>query len=224
MERNIESKSEEPVVLSDDWLAKWRAGDADEHCGPAEYSDEFLCGVSDAEVRDLIKTKGFVRGTMVPVSQYVEMPARHRFDIPVVEDVEIPVSEDEDIPTFEDEEAFTEYAQTCGKMHTHMQMSFDIFCDRHKKYGPENISKGGLAFLEARRNDKLARIRHSGDDFTDESRDDAYYDMSNYWLIELMVVKGEWPMMVTDERAGFLRFQIAYLQGQLDALEGKLAV
>lgn len=136
----------------------------------------------------------------------------------------LPASHEPDaLPTFEDDEQFTEFARTCGKMHTHIQNAFRIFCDRHRKYGPENIAGGGLAFLEARRNDKLARIRHSGKDFSDESRDDAYYDLANYWLIELMFVKGEWPMPVTNERASFLRFQIEQLQAQLEMLEGKLA-
>lgn len=86
-----------------------------------------------------------------------------------------------------------EYERTCAEFNRRIDMCKAIFADRHRKYGPENIANGGLTFLEARRNDKMARIKHSSADFGDESLEDAWVDYVNYWVIEWMYRDGAWP-------------------------------
>jgi hypothetical protein len=84
--------------------------------------------------------------------------------------------------------------------------------DRHKKYGPQNIGRapgGPMNGLRVRMHDKLARINHAIDtysdlarapewggdeaDFVDEKFRDALLDLANYALIGVLVVDGKWP-------------------------------
>lgn len=90
----------------------------------------------------------------------------------------------------------------------------DIMLDRHRKYGPNNITAGGIHGLITRIRDKLARIEQDhkncpfmGEcqthDLPDEARDDAWLDLANYsGPIALMVLAGIWasPMEVAPVR------------------------
>jgi hypothetical protein len=126
----------------------------------------------------------------------------------------------DDLPSFDDCELFSINTRLKATYSQYSQKASRIFHDRQDKYGPANISNGGLTFLEARRNDKLARIRNTDKDFADETLEDAYLDMVNYWFIELMVVKGDWPKPHANDRAEFLKAQIEMLQAELDELQG----
>jgi hypothetical protein len=65
--------------------------------------------------------------------------------------------------------------------------------DRHKKYGPGNISKRGIPGVLVRLDDKLARIDNGDMDYADESYRDAWMDVVGYGLIALMAIDGNWP-------------------------------
>ena len=69
----------------------------------------------------------------------------------------------------------------------------DLMADRHRKYGPGNISKRGIPGVLVRLDDKLARLDNSDADFTDESYRDAWMDVVGYGLIALMWLDGDWP-------------------------------
>lgn len=69
----------------------------------------------------------------------------------------------------------------------------NIMQERHSKYGPGNISRHGVPGILVRIDDKLARLSHSGEDFSDESYRDAWLDVVNYGLIALMFLDGTWP-------------------------------
>jgi hypothetical protein len=86
----------------------------------------------------------------------------------------------------------------------HQNNAFQVFQDRLRKYSPNNIANGGLVILEARCNDKYIRIKNGGADFADESLADVYYDMANDWLIEPMVVRGEWPKPTNANRISLI--------------------
>lgn len=76
-----------------------------------------------------------------------------------------------------------------------------LLLERHRKYGPKNISAspgGALNGIRVRLHDKLARINNYVDnggqaDFADDSLRDAWIDMANYSLIALLVLDGKWP-------------------------------
>lgn len=68
-----------------------------------------------------------------------------------------------------------------------------VMVSRHKKYGPGNIAEFGEQGLLVRLSDKLARLRNSSDDFSDESVDDAVLDVVGYGLIWMMWRAGAWP-------------------------------
>jgi hypothetical protein len=68
---------------------------------------------------------------------------------------------------------------------------------KHKDYGPGNISKFGLKGCLVRGSDKLERILNlttqpgdTGPEF--ESLEDNLRDWSNYGVIGLLCLKGEW--------------------------------
>lgn len=73
--------------------------------------------------------------------------------------------------------------------------------DRHRKYGPTNVSGapgGPLNGIRTRLWDKLARINHAVDndneaDFDDDSFRDAFVDCVGFGLIGLLVLDGDWP-------------------------------
>lgn len=73
--------------------------------------------------------------------------------------------------------------------------------ERHRKYGPRNISHspgGPLNGLRVRLHDKQARINNFADgdgpaDFSDDALRDAFVDIVGYGLIGLLVLDGKWP-------------------------------
>lgn len=74
-----------------------------------------------------------------------------------------------------------------------------LLLQKHKDYGPTNISKspgGPLNGLRVRMWDKIARINHlidSGATPENESLEDSFRDLMNYSAIALMVLEGKWP-------------------------------
>lgn len=72
----------------------------------------------------------------------------------------------------------------------------ELVISRHKKYGPDNISKTGRAGITVRLQDKLARVqRHvfqQTGDFTDETVLDTWRDIVGYGLIGIAWEKGYW--------------------------------
>lgn len=78
-----------------------------------------------------------------------------------------------------------------------------VLLERHKKYGPKNISMapgGALNGLRVRMHDKLARINYALDTHNehlaepaDDPFRDSFLDLANYALIGLLVVDGKWP-------------------------------
>lgn len=93
-----------------------------------------------------------------------------------------------------------------------------ILLERHRKYGPGNIGRGGLPGLYVRLNDKLERLWHGiGLDrlvaagtvwqaaksleptATDESIEDAHLDGLNYFAIAELVRRGWWGLPFREE-------------------------
>lgn len=79
------------------------------------------------------------------------------------------------------------------------QHAKSVLLQKHKDYGPKNISQspgGPLNGLRVRMWDKLARINNlvdSGVDPENESLRDSFLDMANYALIAMLVLDGDWP-------------------------------
>lgn len=75
----------------------------------------------------------------------------------------------------------------------------DLLLQKHKDYGPKNISQspgGPLNGLRVRMWDKLARINNLVDNKvnpSNESLADSFKDLANYAIIGLMVLEGSWP-------------------------------
>jgi len=87
-----------------------------------------------------------------------------------------------------------------------------VLLDRHRKYGPKNITATGIMGLFVRCEDKLARIENTlkdktlsditniDADYADESFDDAWLDMANYsGPIYLMLRRGWWTLPLISE-------------------------
>lgn len=68
-----------------------------------------------------------------------------------------------------------------------------VMYERGRKYGPGNIAEFGELGVLVRLSDKLARLKNSKDDFSDESVADTWLDVVGYGLIGLMIQKGLWP-------------------------------
>ena len=74
-----------------------------------------------------------------------------------------------------------------------------VMIDRHRKYGPGNISRSGKLGIRVRIGDKLERLDHSeGKDYADESEGDAWLDIANYGLIGFMVHNEMWVRPLAD--------------------------
>ena len=79
------------------------------------------------------------------------------------------------------------------------QHAKSVILQKHKDYGPKNISQspgGPLNGLRVRMWDKFARINNLIDtDATpeNESLKDSFLDMANYAIIAMLVLDGEWP-------------------------------
>ena len=79
------------------------------------------------------------------------------------------------------------------------QHAKSVLLQKHKDYGPKNISQspgGALNGLRVRMWDKFARINNlidSGATPENESLKDSFLDMANYAIIAMLVLDGEWP-------------------------------
>lgn len=80
-----------------------------------------------------------------------------------------------------------------------MTIGAQILIQKHKDYGPKNISQspgGPLNGLRVRMWDKMARINNlvdSGATPENESLRDSFLDLMNYAAIAQMVLDGTWP-------------------------------
>ena len=95
--------------------------------------------------------------------------------------------------------------------------ALEILIERQKKYGPNNIRQLGLYGVFSRLAfDKIERVRRSlngrvvngdvildlgGEDFADESFEDALFDIANYALIIIALRRGQWGRPMADEVA-----------------------
>jgi hypothetical protein len=83
--------------------------------------------------------------------------------------------------------------------HTFYQGAEDTLVSKQNDYGPTNISRapgGPLNGLRVRIHDKISRINHlidSGAKPENESLRDSFLDLTNYSIIAMMVLDGEWP-------------------------------
>lgn len=74
-----------------------------------------------------------------------------------------------------------------------------VLLQKHKDYGPKNISQspgGPLNGIRVRMWDKFARINNlvdSGATPQNESLKDSFLDMANYAIIAMLVLDDEWP-------------------------------
>ena len=78
---------------------------------------------------------------------------------------------------------------------------FQLFQDRQKKYGPNNIARRREVGVLVRAEDKLTRLaRHyveaKGGDMPDESVEDTWMDLMIYAAIGLLLHRGHWPEFV----------------------------
>lgn len=79
------------------------------------------------------------------------------------------------------------------------QQAKAVLLQKHKDYGPKNISQspgGPLNGLRVRMWDKMARINNlvdSGATPENESLKDSFMDLANYAIIAMLVLDGEWP-------------------------------
>ena len=79
------------------------------------------------------------------------------------------------------------------------QHAKSVLLQKHKDYGPKNISQspgGPLNGLRVRMWDKMARINNlldSGATPQNESLKDSFLDLANYAIIAMLVLDGEWP-------------------------------
>ena len=85
-------------------------------------------------------------------------------------------------------------------------LSLNILVDRQRKYGPENITKGGLYGLVTRMTDKLERLKNQLHGRlvagvieieeirypSDEDRFDGNFDLGNYADIDIALKDGVW--------------------------------
>jgi hypothetical protein len=82
----------------------------------------------------------------------------------------------------------------------------ELLLQKHHDYGPNNIalSPGGpLNGLTVRLWDKVARLAHlieSGETPSNESLYDTFMDISNYGLIGMLVLDGQWPEANTGQK------------------------
>jgi hypothetical protein len=79
------------------------------------------------------------------------------------------------------------------------QHAKSVLLQKHKDYGPKNISQapgGALNGLRVRMWDKFARINNlidTGATPENESLKDSFLDMANYAIIAMLVLDEEWP-------------------------------
>jgi len=69
----------------------------------------------------------------------------------------------------------------------------ELVAERGRKYGPGNIQEFGELGVLVRLSDKLARLRHTTENFEDETSADSWMDVIGYGLIGLAWSRGDWP-------------------------------
>ena len=69
----------------------------------------------------------------------------------------------------------------------------EVMVERGKKYGPGNIQEFGELGVLVRLSDKFARLRHTTQNFGDETTTDSWLDVIGYGLIGLAWSRGDWP-------------------------------
>ena len=79
-----------------------------------------------------------------------------------------------------------------------MRKAFEVWKQRHRKYGTRNIAATGEIGCVVRGFDKLARIKNAHESeqsgaAKDETCDDAWLDLLNYSAIALVVRAKKWP-------------------------------
>ena len=75
---------------------------------------------------------------------------------------------------------------------------YQLFMQKHKSYGPDNISATGIQGVIIRSWDKINRLRRLivtgiDDPLTDESVEDTLMDLANYAIIGLLLLHNVWP-------------------------------
>ncbi len=99
------------------------------------------------------------------------------------------------------------YPETIHEFRKIQKEQFEIFCQKHRNYGAENISVGSelktkedvkisLTGLWFRMNDKISRLKQlvvkGQPDEVGENIEDTYQDLSNYSIIGIIVQRGKW--------------------------------
>jgi len=80
------------------------------------------------------------------------------------------------------------------KMLSAFSECYQLWCERHRKYGRLNISKFGEYGCLVRASDKLERLINSRHvDCADESVEDSWKDLLNYAAMALLCRRGQWP-------------------------------
>jgi len=74
----------------------------------------------------------------------------------------------------------------------------ELFQNKHRSYGPDNISGTGLRGVVIRSWDEINRLRHLvvtgiDDPLADESVEDTLRDLANYAIIGLLLLHNIWP-------------------------------
>lgn len=69
----------------------------------------------------------------------------------------------------------------------------ELVAERGRKYGPGNIREFGELGVLVRLSDKLSRLRHTTENFADETSADSWMDVIGYGLIGLAWSRGDWP-------------------------------
>ena len=69
----------------------------------------------------------------------------------------------------------------------------EMMHERGAKYGPGNIEQFGSYGVLVRLSDKLARLKHTSENFGDEATRESWLDVIGYGLIGLAWSDGNWP-------------------------------
>lgn len=78
-------------------------------------------------------------------------------------------------------------------LQSYLEEVLELMNSRGRKYGPGNIAEFGELGVLVRLSDKLARLRHTTENFEDETSADSWMDVIGYGLIGLAWCRGDWP-------------------------------